>query len=411
MIKKTINGIKYWGQLFLLPIYWLSFLFPRSKNIWVFGSTFGRRFADNPRYAYLYCSQHIEELCVNKKCICPIWISHSKDVVQLLQENNLKAYYYHSFAGIWYCLRAKVYIYDNYSKDIFFWLSGGAKKINLWHGTATKKINQDNKFDYYRNPRNPWEAFKGIPRRLSDEKPHHYVLATSKQMAPILAGAFGTCLEHTLVVGHPRNDILIGGEIRDIYTSTETNTISRLNKLKEDGKKLIFYTPTFRDSEDKFFDIVDLDELNKFLIERDYVWCNKLHIKSKLKKRFEDIQLTNIINIDSDVDPATLLPYCDFMVADYSSIYLDYMFFDRPAVAFPFDYEEYLSNSRECYFDYNEYMPEIKVYTMEELLSAIDSIFANDVCREKRIQRRSFHFDHIDGCSSKRLCEKIIELL
>lgn len=48
-MKKFLEGIKYWGQLLLLPIYWFSFLFPRNKNIWLFGSTFGRRFADNPR--------------------------------------------------------------------------------------------------------------------------------------------------------------------------------------------------------------------------------------------------------------------------------------------------------------------------------------------------------------------------
>ena len=138
MIKKTINGIKYWGQLFLLPIYWLSFLFPRSKNIWVFGSTFGRRFADNPRYAYLYCCQHAEDLHVNKKNIFPIWISHNKDVVQLLQENNLKAYYYRSLTGIWYCLRAKVYIYDNYSKDISF--SGKYNHSNFYSTFIEKNL-------------------------------------------------------------------------------------------------------------------------------------------------------------------------------------------------------------------------------------------------------------------------------
>ena len=54
MKKKIINGLKYWGQLLLLPVYSLSFLVPGNKNIWVFGSTFGRRFADNPRYMYLY---------------------------------------------------------------------------------------------------------------------------------------------------------------------------------------------------------------------------------------------------------------------------------------------------------------------------------------------------------------------
>lgn len=403
-MKVTRQSIGYWAQLFMMPTYWLSFLFPRDKKIWLFGSTFGRRFADNPRYAYIYIDQF------HRDSVRPIWITHNKEVSKMLTEHGKEAYYYHSVKGIWYCLRGGIYIYDNYSKDISFWLSGGAKKINLWHGTATKKINQDNIFDYYRNPRTKWEKFKTAPRRISDEKPSHYVLATSKHMAPILAGAFGTDIEHTLIVGHPRNDVLMRKDFIDIYTEQETNTLKKLEQFKKEGKKLLFYVPTFRESENKFFDIINLEMLNDFLSKRGYIWCNKLHIKSKLKKKFESIQYSNILSIDADVDPAIILPYCDFMIADYSSIYLDYMFLDRPAVAFPFDYTEYVTESRECYFEYKEYMPEKKVYTMPELFDAIDDIFMNDTLLEKRKIRRSFHFDWIDGNSSERLYEAIKDL-
>lgn len=123
-----INNLKYWSQLFLLPIYWISFLTPRSKKKWVFGSTFGRRWADNGRYFYLYLSQH------EKDKIRPIWISRGKSIVELLNRKGYEAYYVHSMKGIYYCLRAKVYVFDNYSKDISFWLSGEAVKINFWHG-------------------------------------------------------------------------------------------------------------------------------------------------------------------------------------------------------------------------------------------------------------------------------------
>lgn len=404
-MKKLVNGLKYWGQLILLPLYWLSYLVPRDNNIWLFGSTFGRRFADNPRYAYLYMKQY------HNSDIHSIWISHNKNVVHFLNENGYESYYYHSLKGIYYSLRAGVYIYDNYSKDINFWQSGGAVKVNLWHGTATKKIQKDNKFDYYRNPRNKLEWFKGIPRRISDEKKNDYILATSEQMAPILAKAFGTTMDHVLTVGHPRNDVLLENKIKDIYNKNEIKCIEYLKELKSNNKKLLFYVPTFRDSEDKFFDIIDLDKLNEFLEKNALIWCNKLHIKSKLKQRFQDINYKNIVNIDADIDPATILPYCDLMIADYSSIYLDYTFFDRPVISFPFDYKEYLSDSRECYFEYEEYMPEVKVYNMKELQESILNIFYDDVCSEKRKKRRSFHFDIIDSNSSERLYNAILNII
>ncbi|PXV91858.1 CDP-glycerol glycerophosphotransferase (TagB/SpsB family) [Lachnotalea glycerini] len=403
--KKIIDKIKYWGQIILLPIYWLSFITPRSKKIWLFGSTFGRRFADNPKYAYLYMNQY------KKEEIRPIWITHNKDVVKLLNDNKLEAYYYHSFKGIFYCLIGKVYIFDNYSKDISFWLSGGATKVNLWHGTATKKINQDNKFDYYRHPRNKWERFHTALRRISDEKPSHYVLATSKNMAKILESAFKTYSSHMLVVGHPRNDILFNKGLKDLYTEAELQIRSELQHYREADKKCIFYTPTFRDSEDIFLKIMNMEQFNRFLMENNYMLFSKLHIKSKLKQEFADIKYSNIRYIDANVDPATILEFADMLIVDYSSIYLDYMMLDRPVVAFPFDYEEYLSNSRECYFEYEEYMPELKVKTMSELMSGIKQVFENDTYKDKRHIRRNYHFEDIDGNSSERLYRAIKKIL
>ena len=161
MIIKITDRLKYWGQLLLLPVYWLSFLFPRNKKIWLFGSTFGRRFADNPRYLYLYVSQHKEELGLR-----PIWISHNEDVVQMLNSKGYEAYMYHSLKGIWFALRGKVYLFDNYSKDINFLQSGGALKVNLWHGIPLKKIQHDNVFDKFRHPKNLWEKIKNFPRNI-----------------------------------------------------------------------------------------------------------------------------------------------------------------------------------------------------------------------------------------------------
>lgn len=201
---RITEAFKYWSQLLLLPLYWLSFLFPRNKRIWLFGSTFGRRFADNPKYLYLYMSQHREKLKIR-----PVWISHDRKIVEFLNRNGYEAYYYHSLKGVLMALRGRVYIFDNYSKDINFWQSGGALKVNLWHGIPLKKIQADNIFDKFRHPKNRWEKFKNFPRNLSDEKPGHYVLATSQFIRPIFSSAFNT--DNVLVSGYPRNDILIAG--------------------------------------------------------------------------------------------------------------------------------------------------------------------------------------------------------
>ena len=206
----------------------------RNKKIWLFGSTFGRRFADNPRYLYLYVSQHKEELSIR-----PIWISHNKDVVRMLNAEGYEAYMYHSLKGIWYALCGKVYLFDNYSKDINFWQSGGAMKVNLWHGIPLKKIQHDNVFDKFRHSKNIWEKLRNFPRNISDEKPNHYVLTTSENLKPIFSSAFKT--ENVLVAGYPRNEVLISDEIKNIYSEEE----------KKDRKKIVEFLDDSSDNQNK----------------------------------------------------------------------------------------------------------------------------------------------------------------
>lgn len=405
-MRNIVNGCKYWGQLIMLPVYWLSFLIPKDKTLWAFGSSFGRRFSDNPKYLYLYTVQfHSDD-------INAIWISHSKNIVKFLNDNGYEAYYYHSLKGIWKCLRAKIYIFDNYSKDISFWLSGGAVKFNLWHGSGNKKTNYDNKFDKVRHPENLWERFKTFPRRLSDEKPHHYTLATSKMMAGIFVSAFNTDINHIIQEGYPRNDILFDDlNIKNIYSEKERRILQQLKKYKKEGIKIIYYMPTFRDSELLFFDIMDLKVFNKFLFENNYMFYTKLHPKSKLKKEFSNINYSNIANIDPDVDTYAILKYADMLATDYSSIYSDFLMLNRPSVLFPYDFEEYSNDTRECYFEYNEYMPEVKVYTMDEFMKEIKHTFEEDLYENERLELRNRIFETADGYSSERLYNKIKKML
>lgn len=376
MIIKITDRLKYWGQLLLLPVYWLSFLVPRNKKIWLFGSTFGRRFADNPRYLYLYVSQHKEELSIR-----PIWISHNEDIVRMLNAEGYEAYMYHSLKGIWYALRGKVYLFDNYSKDINFWQSGGAMKVNLWHGIPLKKIQHDNVFDKFRHPKNIWEKFRNFPRNISDEKPNHYVLTTSENLTKIFSSAFKT--KNVLVSGYPRNLVLVSDDIKNVYLDEEKRDrkkiISFLNK-KNDGKnkKMIFYMPTFRESENLFFKHFDKDDFQNFLKENNILFCVKLHPKSKLNKEFEDIQNKNIMVINKDADPYVFLKFADVLITDYSSIYFDYLLLDRPIIFFAYDLKEYLSDSREMYFDYDEVTPGEKVRNYQGLKNSIVKIIENN---------------------------------
>lgn len=404
-MKNLIEKITYWGQLLLLPIYWFSLITPRNNNIWLFGSTFGKRFADNPRYFYLYISQ-------KRKDIRPIWITHDKSIAKMLTEKRYEAYYYHSLKGIWFCFRAKVYIFDNYSKDINFWTSAGALKINLWHGVGNKRINYDNSHDEVRHPKNIWDKIKYFPRRLSDEKPSHYILTTSPTMSKIFSRAFKVSPSHIIEAGYPRNDALFKEwKVNILYTAKEKVLINKLKSFKKNQHKILGYIPTFRGSEKKFLQIMDLTIFNNFLKENKMVLVCKLHPKSLFKEQFEKINFSNISIVDASIDINSFLSEIDILIADYSSVYSDFMLLDRPVVAFWYDYDEYISNTRKPYFNFEEYMPEVKAENMEQLMESLLIVSKKDINRKQRICSRNMIFKSIKPDACKKLTKTIVNII
>lgn len=398
-MAKITDIITYWSQLLLLPIYWLSFITPRNKNIWLFGSTFGKRFADNPRYFYLYINEF------KKKSKRPIWISKNKEIIEFLNKNKYEAYYYKSLKGIYYCLIGKVYIFDNYSKDINFWTSGGAVKINLWHGIPLKKIQSDNINDKVRHPKNNLEKLKYFPRRLSDEKPSHYILAASKLTRRIFKSAFRT--DRVLTCGYPRNDLLLkDSEIKNIYLDYEEEQLKQISSKK--GLKIILYMPTFRESESAFFDVVNLCVFEEFLEKNNMLFCVKMHIKSKLISKFNNILYNNIFVINPDSDPYPFINLADMLVTDYSSIYFDYLFKNRPIIFFDYDREIYEKESRELYFNYDLVTPGIKAESMDSLMNAL---LSEDIYEKERTRIRLKIFETDSKYASQRLYMSIKRIL
>ncbi|MBK2255831.1 CDP-glycerol glycerophosphotransferase family protein [Francisella philomiragia] len=351
----------------------LSYLFPRNKNIWVFGS-FNGCFNDNSKYLFL-------DIYENHQEITPVWISENKKLVSDLRKKKIKAYYKWSLVGIYFCLRGKVYFYNAYITDINNYFYAGAIRFNLWHGTPMKKIEFDIKKGKLATVFN-----NSLRAKIINDKHYikpSYILSMSKMVSSWLSSAFKLDICKCLEFGYPRNDLLLYPlhQVCKFIDTYEDKYIKNfINTLKE-YKRVYIYMPTWRDDNSDFIQDSDInfEVLNTFLKEESAVLILKLHTNTKLNLK---INYENLLILKSSVDVYPILPFTDILITDYSSIIFDYKLMNnKKVILFPFDINSYISKYREMYFDYDKFSrSEITVYNFNDLLNVVKNIdkFVNE---------------------------------
>lgn len=396
----------------LFVVYSFFRFFPRNKRIWVFGIP--KKFTWSSKYLFLYLVNRKE------KGIQPVWIARDRKLIQELRSLGYPAYFWFSFAGIWFCLRAGFYIVDASLDTINFWLSAGAKELMMWHGIPLKKIEKDIKKGdsidaKVQQSRGITRFFIRMALPWAFRKPD-YLIATSPIFQNILAGAFRVDKERVCITGFPKNDVY-AGDIRGADIGTDRAVLAKLKDLKGAGSltKTILYAPTWRDTGgDSFFERPDdLALLDEFLAREHLFFFLKLHplAQAKMFVSLHENQYRNIFFVSPDSDADPLLPLIDVLVTDYSGIYFEFLLLDRPMVFFPFDYEKYVTRDRELYFDYGEVTPGPKVKTLEELVSAIkDIVQGKDEYKGQRKQVCNLAHTYQDGKSASRVCELLREI-
>lgn len=83
----------------------------------------------------------------------------------------------------------------------------------------------------------------------------------------------------------------------------------------------------------------------------------------------------NILDMtDQSADIQELLMDTDLLVTDYSSAYIDYLLLNRPVVFYNFDFEDYLLNDREMYYEYDCVTPGYKAENFDQLLEEFERL-------------------------------------
>ncbi len=367
ILRKVHFGSKRFIELLFLGV---SYLMPRNKNIWLFGGV-SESFNDNVKYLFIYVAENCPELR-------PIWISEDKSIIEYIKSKGLEAYSKYSFKGIYYSLRSKFYFFFDTVLNINFWTSGGAVKVNLWHGVPIKKIHFDikNHIMYDSSIKSRWLY------------PHHYIqsdymLSTSKKVSELFSSAFKVASEQCLEYGYPRNEILSYSKekLMAFVNKYEPIQTKKLIQDIQQYKKVFVYMPTWRDNGRDFIQDAGLDfkMLTNIMKDNNFCFILKLHHMTKLPIGFESNK--NIVLLYHKLDIYPILPFTDCLITDYSSIYFDYKLMHKEVVLFPFDKEEYLEKDREMYYSYELVTENQSVANnFEELIAIIqsDTIGVND---------------------------------
>lgn len=391
------------SRLYLLPIYYLSGFFPRDWSIWVFGSWGGHRYSDNAAAYFEYCHRAIPGRARL------VWISRKRSIVSALRARGFEAHWVWSPAGIASCLRAKVYLFDSFSKDINTWLSRGAVKINLWSGVPLKKCEREidtpgNR--YYR-------LFHGsVPERLllSAMMPWHairpdFVIATSELTRQITCKSFDVPEEKVWITGYPRNDVLVSPD------ASAGNDIGHLPApfaaAIAQQKEIFLYLPTYRDSGRDFIDI-DWQALDELMGRSNAVFFFKFHPDHK--GGFSGSS-RHVVELPKAVDVYSLLRHTSALISDYSSIIFDYMLLGSPIVYYVPDLDEFAASSRSLNFQPEEVAVGPLCRNSSELLSALASLSRDGARHETardawaRVRLRFNAYE--DG----RFCRRVLEAM
>lgn len=307
-----------------------------------------------------------------------------------------------SFANIRDFASSKyVFLVDNFFPLAFMNVEG-MKWVQLWHGTGLFK-----KFGYDLLNDEDKKIMEMFAPKID------LVSVSSENVADIYARNFYVDKSKVKPFGVPRNDFYDEEHLSDDYLSNLRESFEKdYPQLK--GKKLVLYAPTFRE-DPKNNAVFDYFDVEKFLNELgdEYALAIRLHPNYK---RFCDEEhnidledLTNrydIINFTGFKDEQKLLILADILVADYSSIMVDYTILKKPAILFDYDLEDYLYKERGFYFDYEEMVPGRIVYNIDELIEAIKE---EDFRLEKMEEFLKLQFGEFKPNSSKLILDYILD--
>lgn len=360
-------------------------IFRRDKNIVVCTGWGGKRFADNSRYIFLYLVCHKKQYDIKDV----IWITQDIQIKKYLEKSGYKVCMKNSWKSIYYHLHAYYFFYDQFKIDYYYPLIRKARLINLWHGMPIKKFGAKN----------------GKLWDLKDD----YLFTCSSWGDKTIGTSFVADPKRFVHGMYPRNYYLMHSI--PYLTEEEQFYMNKIMKQKQMGKSLVFYLPTFRKSKLMFLGESEGDKIHDFFsfLEQNNIFLfTKLHYFGYFNHNDSiKISNSNFLNLSSLIDIYPFLKEADILITDYSSVFFDYLYLNRPIICYPYDLLTYQDEDQGLLFDYS-LLPAEKAYSLEELKELLlKTISGKDLYKE---DRKNWLYKSFGNFSMNDTIKNIIDL-
>lgn len=391
-VTKTQRGLrkakgkirKFLKNVAGFTFYHISSLIPKKKNKWVFTSFKQQGYLDNSKYFFEYVVANYPE-------INAVWVTRDKKVISDLTQKGYKCYQARSFRGFLEVATSYLAITDHFRMTDYPSVLGFNSKtrvVQLWHGVGFKSMGNKEEvknttipgvvysYDIIPSAEDSFSTrlkkrvkrfFTAHTRELFEE--YFAFVCPGQERVDMIGEMWNIPEERYIYAGHPRN--------KPVYEA--------MKKRKKQDKYNVMYAPTYRIGAGYELELVErfvraMPSIQKAMEKINGIFTLRMHPhtwRSYSSKISEEMKKYNRIvqSVEKDIYP-TLANY-DMLIADYSSISLDFALFGRPVIYLIEDFERFCEKDAGFNLDFLKMSPGPKAKSWNEVFKLINEYRSN----------------------------------
>ena len=387
-MKKLLKRLRYFKiQDLLAPFVFLIMLLPslifrlinkiKKRQLWLVCED-GNTARDNGYHFYKYVrTEHPNNYCFYVIDKNKVDYKKVKEFGNIIQFKSLKHWLYYLSADY----NISIHKHGNPCQSFFFIihvvLGLFNNRVFLQHG-----ITKDN---------SPWLYYKNTKFR--------YFICGAKKEYEYIKENFGYPEKNVIYTGFPRFDNLYDNNTNEkqiLIMPTWRNWLGGNYVNDDDFKNTDYYK--------NWNEFLNNQDFIKFIESNSYIVYFYPHQHTQkflhlFKSNSDNIKIVN----NSKKDIQELLKESGILITDYSSVFMDFAYMNKPVLFYQFDYENYRKNQlQEGYFNYERdgFGPIVKNQT--DLADMLEKICKNGL-EKKYISRNNGFFELKDRQNSERI--------